>query len=148
MFSGWHYVNGGMGGGQLGGSAQDSLFVRLHTLVQFDDVAADKPDQVAEIGDGRFVPDIVQHVLVVHCEDKGSASGSGLGLAPRPPERWKHTLRHKPWAPRGYIRRGELKKKKRERDTLNKLGGKLRRQTSHSKSKQMNVHNKSLVLSM
>lgn len=62
----------------LGGSARDSLFVRLHTLVQFDDVAADEPHQVAEIRDGRLVPDVVQHVLVVHCEDKGPASGSGV----------------------------------------------------------------------
>lgn len=76
------------------GSREDSLFVRLHTLVQFDDVAADKPDQVAEIRDGRLVSDIVQHVLVVHCGDKGSASGSGLAFAPRPPEKWEHALTH------------------------------------------------------
>lgn len=75
-------------------SLEDSLFVRLHTLVQFDDMAADKPDQVAEIRDGRLVSDIVQHVLVVHCGDKGSASGSGLAFAPRPPEKWEHTLTH------------------------------------------------------
>lgn len=71
-------------------------------------MAADKPDQVAEIWDGRLVSDIVQHVLVVHCGDKGSASGSGLAFAPRPPEKWEHTLTHtrKPWAPRGFIGRG------------------------------------------
>lgn len=67
-------------------------------------MAADKPDQVAEIRDGRLVSDIVQHVLVVHCGDKGSASGSGLAFAPRPPEKWEHT--RKPWAPRGFIGRG------------------------------------------
>lgn len=42
------------------------LFIGLHTLVQFNDVAAYKPDQVGEIGHGCFVPDVMQHVLVVH----------------------------------------------------------------------------------
>lgn len=89
----------------LVGSVQDSLFVRLHTLVQFDDVAADEPDQVAEIRDGSLVPDIVQHVLVVHCENKGLASSS--------PGRWKCTLMHKPWAPRRIYQRGRVRKEEK-----------------------------------
>lgn len=48
---------------------QYSLFIRLHTLVQFDDMAADEPDQVAEIRDCRLISDVVQHVLVVHCRE-------------------------------------------------------------------------------
>lgn len=48
---------------------QYSLFVCLHTLVQFDDMAADEPDQVAEIRDCRLISDVVQHVLVVHCRE-------------------------------------------------------------------------------
>lgn len=50
------------------------LFVRLHTLVQLDDVAADEPHQVGEVGHGRFVPDVVQHVLVIHCRARGDVS--------------------------------------------------------------------------
>lgn len=42
------------------------LFIRLYTLVQFDDVAADKPDQVTEIWDRGLISNVVQHVLVVH----------------------------------------------------------------------------------
>ena len=42
------------------------LFVCLDTLVQLDHVTADEPDQVTEVGHRRLVPDVVQHVLVVH----------------------------------------------------------------------------------
>ena len=42
------------------------LFICLHTLVQLDDMAANKPDQVAEIWNGCLISDVVQHVLVVH----------------------------------------------------------------------------------
>lgn len=42
------------------------LFIRLNTLIQLDDVAADKPHQVTEIWDCSFIPNVVQHVLVVH----------------------------------------------------------------------------------
>lgn len=70
---------------------EDSLFVRLHTLVQFDDVAADKPHQVAEIRDGRLVPNVVQHVLVVHCGDKASALGSDQVWCQVMKEGWKNT---------------------------------------------------------
>lgn len=34
-------------------------------------MAADKPDQVTEIRDGRLISDVVQHVLVVHCREQG-----------------------------------------------------------------------------
>lgn len=47
------------------------LFICLHTLVQFDDMAANKPDQVAEIWDRCLISDVVQHVLVVHWRDEG-----------------------------------------------------------------------------
>lgn len=47
-----------------------SLFVRLHALVQFDDVAADEPHQVTEIWHRRLITNVVQHVLVVHCGEK------------------------------------------------------------------------------
>ena len=47
------------------------LFVRLYTLVQFDNMAANKPDQVAEVRDCCLVSDIVQHVLVVHWRKEG-----------------------------------------------------------------------------
>lgn len=45
------------------------LLICLHTLVQFDDVAANKPNQVAEIRDCCLISDVVQHVLVVHWRD-------------------------------------------------------------------------------
>lgn len=53
-----------------------SLFISLHTLVQLDDVAADEPDQVTEIRDRRLVPDVVQHVLVVHWRRRGGRERS------------------------------------------------------------------------
>lgn len=42
------------------------LFICLHTLVQLDDMTADKPDQVTEIWDRCLISNVVQHVLVVH----------------------------------------------------------------------------------
>ena len=47
------------------------LFVRLYTLIQFDNMAANKPDQVAEIRDCCLVSDVVQHVLVIHWREEG-----------------------------------------------------------------------------
>lgn len=56
---------------RLGDDDDDLLFVGLHALVQLDDVAADEPHQVAEVRHRRLVPDVVQHVLVVHCRGEG-----------------------------------------------------------------------------
>lgn len=56
------------------GNSRNLLFVRLHALVQLDDVAADEPHQVGEVRHGRFVPDVVQHVLVIHCRGRGDVS--------------------------------------------------------------------------
>lgn len=50
------------------------LFISLHTLVQLDDVASDEPDQIGEVRHGRFVPDVVEHVLVVHCGEGPKAN--------------------------------------------------------------------------
>lgn len=49
---------------------RDSLFICLHTLIQFNDMAADEPDQVAEIRDRCLISDVVQHVLVVHWKEE------------------------------------------------------------------------------
>lgn len=53
------------------------LFICLHTLVQFDNMAPNKPDQVAEIWDCCLISYVVQHVLVVHWREQGQDQDLG-----------------------------------------------------------------------
>lgn len=42
------------------------LLICLHTVVKFDHVAPNEPDQIGEVRDSSFVSDVVQHGLVIH----------------------------------------------------------------------------------
>lgn len=42
------------------------LLIGLHTVVKFDHVAPNEPDQIGEVRDSGFVSDVVQHGLVIH----------------------------------------------------------------------------------
>lgn len=42
------------------------LLIGLHTVVKFDHVAPNEPDQIGEVWDSGFVSDVVQHGLVIH----------------------------------------------------------------------------------
>ena len=42
------------------------LLIRLHTVIEFDHMAPDEPDQIGEVRDSSFISDIVQHGLVIH----------------------------------------------------------------------------------
>lgn len=42
------------------------LLVGLHTVIEFDHVAPDEPDQIGEVRNSSFISDIVQHGLVIH----------------------------------------------------------------------------------
>ena len=59
-----------------------SLGLRQQALVQLDDVVADEPDQVGEVGCGRLAADVLQHGRVVHCgRDGRGVQGSHTGWA-------------------------------------------------------------------
>lgn len=53
------------------------LFICLHTVVQFNHMASNKPNQIGEIGNCCFVPDVVQHKLVIHCSYEKQNMTSG-----------------------------------------------------------------------
>lgn len=42
------------------------LLIRLHTVVKFNHVAPNEPDQIGEVRDSSFVSNVVQHGLVIH----------------------------------------------------------------------------------
>lgn len=42
------------------------LFIRLHTLVQLDDMTPDEPHEIREVRHSGLVSNVVEHVLVVH----------------------------------------------------------------------------------
>lgn len=45
------------------------LLICLHTVVKFNHVTPNEPDQIGEVWDSSFVSDVVQHGLVIHWED-------------------------------------------------------------------------------
>lgn len=45
------------------------LFISLHTVIQFNHMASNKPDKVGEIRDCSFISNVMQHRLVVHCRE-------------------------------------------------------------------------------
>lgn len=42
------------------------LLIGLHTVIKFDHVAPNEPDQIGEVRNSSFISDIVQHGLVIH----------------------------------------------------------------------------------
>ena len=42
------------------------LLICLHTVIEFDHVAPNEPDQIGKVRDSGLVSDIVQHGLVIH----------------------------------------------------------------------------------
>lgn len=53
------------------------LLICLYTVVKFNHVAPNEPDQIGEVWDSGFVSDVVQHGLIIHFVDiQGDGSHS------------------------------------------------------------------------
>ena len=63
--------------------ADGSLHIMAHTEVHVQDVVADEPHQVGEVGRSCAVTDVAKHGLVVHCKrNTMNTFCSAIGMTP------------------------------------------------------------------